>query len=260
MEMKQLGMYVSRQLSFKDVIFKGVEAPLTLKFIQVYDNSVKLWDQLRESLTKATDLANSNQFVRKRLWSHYWSLHSNYFKYLSISVKVMRAVQIAQKAVKNGKCVVIGVQSTGVAYTLEQIDKEGADGLSDFVSTTKNVLRSLVEKHFPVSGYYDGSIGGKRKSFYVEDGEIKRKRIESFEEEASHSETEVLGEEADNNRESLSSIKNQLLAQIEKLGTVLPRNWIDELIHELGGPQNVAEISNREGRVIQKDNGQVSLI
>ena len=67
MEMKQLGMYVSRQLSFKDVIFKGVEAPLTLKFIQVYDNSVKLWDQLRESLTKATDLANPNQFVRKRL-------------------------------------------------------------------------------------------------------------------------------------------------------------------------------------------------
>merc|ERR1719204_1147853 len=46
-----------------------------------------------------------------------------------------------------GKCVVIGLQSTGEARTLEQVEKE--EELSDFVSTSKGVLSSLVEKHFP---------------------------------------------------------------------------------------------------------------
>lgn len=258
MEMKQSGMYMARQMSYKDVTFEVVEASLTLKFIKVYDNSVKLWDQLRQSLTKATEIVNSSQSMRIPLWSQYWSSHYKYFKYLCISAKVMHAVNIAKKAVKNGKCVVIGVQSTGEAYTLEQIEKEGG-GLSDFVSTTKRILLSLVNRHFPVSGYYDGTIGGKRKPFYETDGKFKRKKSESTEYYgASDLESEGLDEGAENDHETLPSIRNQILAQIEKLGTLLPRNWIDHLIHEFGGPQNVAEISNREGRIVQKDNGQVS--
>jgi hypothetical protein len=37
-------------------------------------------------------------------------------------------------------------------------------------------------------------------------------------------------------------------------------NVLDNLIDELGGPDKVSEISNRRGRVIQKDNGQVSTL
>lgn len=57
------------------------------------------------------------------------------------------AVKVASDAVKCGKCVVIGLQSTGEARTLEQIENEGE--LSDFVSTAKGVIQALVEKHFP---------------------------------------------------------------------------------------------------------------
>jgi hypothetical protein len=37
-------------------------------------------------------------------------------------------------------------------------------------------------------------------------------------------------------------------------------NVFDQLIDELGGPDKVSEISNRRGRVIQKDNGQESTL
>ena len=57
------------------------------------------------------------------------------------------AVKVASDAVKCGKCVVIGVPSIGEARTLEQIENEGK--ISDFVSTAKDVLQSLVDKHFP---------------------------------------------------------------------------------------------------------------
>jgi hypothetical protein len=54
-----------------------------------------------------------------------------------------------------------------------------------------------------------------------------------------------------------SSIKDRLLAQIEQLGSSLPPNTLDQLIDELGGPENVAEMTGRKGRVVQNDNGQV---
>lgn len=41
-----------------------------------------------------------------------------------------------REAVKCGKCVVIGLQSTGEARTLEQLERDDGE-LTDFVSTAK---------------------------------------------------------------------------------------------------------------------------
>ena len=38
------------------------------------------------------------------------------------------------------------------------------------------------------------------------------------------------------------SMKNELLAKVEILGNSLPPNTLDKLIHDLGGPDNVAEV------------------
>jgi len=61
---------------------------------------------------------------------------------------VQHAVTVAREAIKYGKCVVIGLQSTGEARTLEQLERDEGE-LNDFVSTAKGVFQSLIEKHFP---------------------------------------------------------------------------------------------------------------
>ena len=147
MEMKHRGMYIARQLSFKDVTFKIEEVSLSAKFIKAYDESVKLWVQLLQSFTEAAELVNAEQRMRKTMWAQFWSAHQRFFKYLCIAAKVKHAVKVASDAVRCGKCVVIGLQSTGEARTLEQIENDGE--LTDFVSTAKGVLQTLVEKHFP---------------------------------------------------------------------------------------------------------------
>ena len=38
------------------------------------------------------------------------------------------------------------------------------------------------------------------------------------------------------------SMKNELLAKVEILGNSLPPNTLDKLIHDLGGPDNVAKV------------------
>lgn len=52
-------------------------------------------------------------------------------------------------------------------------------------------------------------------------------------------------------------MKEELLVKIERLGDRLPPNTLDQLIDELGGPDNVAEMTGRKGRVVQSDNGSI---
>lgn len=61
-------------------------------------------------------------------------------------------MRLARDAVKTNRCVVIGLQSTGEARTLEQLEKDDGE-LSDFVSTAKGLLNCcwIHSKTYPVS-------------------------------------------------------------------------------------------------------------
>lgn len=52
------------------------------------------------------------------------------------------AVRLAREAVKTNRCVVIGLQSTGEARTIEQLEKDDGE-LSDFVSTARGIHVNL---------------------------------------------------------------------------------------------------------------------
>ncbi|KAJ8666758.1 hypothetical protein QAD02_008420, partial [Eretmocerus hayati] len=106
------------------------------------------WVTLMRKFDEAAQLISAENRMKKTMWSQFWSSHQRFFKYLCIAAKVRHAVKIAREAVKCGKCVVIGLQSTGEARTLEQLERD--DGvLSDFVSTARGVIETLVQKHFP---------------------------------------------------------------------------------------------------------------
>lgn len=57
--------------------------------------------------------------------------------------------------------------------------------------------------------------------------------------------------------ERACQMKEELLSRIDKLGQRLPPNTLDQLIDELGGPDNVAEMTGRKGRVVQNDDGSI---
>ncbi|XP_046460006.1 protein strawberry notch homolog 1-like isoform X2 [Daphnia pulex] len=269
MEMRRRGSYVNRQLSFKDVMYQIVEVCQLPKFITTYDNL--------------------GPKAQKIMWTNFWSAHHRFFRCLCISAKVTHSVKLASEAVKRGESVVIGLQSTGEAYTLQKILDDGS-GMSNFVSPAKIVMLSLVEKYFPASDSLQllaeapnskVIVGGKRKSVSNLVGTLKKIKQELTEDasyceiidssDASapvfdyHSDTDADSklkdeEAAEDKRIKLENawlIKQRLLEKIEELGTILPLNWMDQLIDEFGGQENVAEISSRKGRLVQKNNGLV---
>lgn len=148
MDMKLRGIYIARQLSFHGVTFKIEEVQLNSEFKKMYDASVEMWVEAMHKFTEAAELISAESRMKKTMWGQFWSSHQRFFKYLCIASKVQHAVTVAREAIKYGKCVVIGLQSTGEARTLEQLERDEGE-LNDFVSTAKGVFQSLIEKHFP---------------------------------------------------------------------------------------------------------------
>uniref|UniRef100_A0A673KH38 Protein strawberry notch homolog 1 n=1 Tax=Sinocyclocheilus rhinocerous TaxID=307959 RepID=A0A673KH38_9TELE len=367
MDMKLRGMYIARQLSFTGVTFKIEEVPLTLDYIKMYNKSVRLWVRAREKFQQAANLMDAEQRMKKSMWGQFWSAHQRFFKYLCIASKVRRVVQLAREEVKNGKCVVIGLQSTGEARTLEALE-EGGGELNDFVSTAKGVLQSLVEKHFPApdrqklfsllgidlsvketpspsetsteqkgkkrrgpetkkqvkkarkSGGLSGTSSDESNSDdsdkdvesddsfnSVSSGEEDEDDFNPFKDDSSEDEeddpwlirkdTKKSKDKRNKKKKKKKSIdpdsiqsallasgssqsksepeesscvtsqdavedaqrmKRDLLEQLEQLAENLPPNTLDELIDELGGPDIVAEMTGRKGRVVSNDDGTIS--
>uniref|UniRef100_A0A673CEL9 Protein strawberry notch homolog 1 n=1 Tax=Sphaeramia orbicularis TaxID=375764 RepID=A0A673CEL9_9TELE len=240
MDMKLRGMYIARQLSFTGVTFKIEEVPLTQQYINMYNKSVRL---------QAANLMDAEQRMKKSMWGQFWSAHQRFFKYLCIASKVRRVVQLAREDVQNGKCVVIGLQSTGEARTLEALE-EGGGELNDFVSTAKGVLQSLIEKHFPAPD--------RQKLYSLLGIDLSAKKTPSPINTATGPEQKGKKRKGKGDLELAQKMKKELLEKLEHLAEELPPNTLDELIDELGGPENVAEMTGRKGRVVSNDDGSIT--
>uniref|UniRef100_A0A7M4FJG4 Protein strawberry notch homolog 1 n=1 Tax=Crocodylus porosus TaxID=8502 RepID=A0A7M4FJG4_CROPO len=253
MDMKLRGMYIARQLSFSGVTFKIDEVLLSQDYVKMYNKS---------KFQLAADLIDAEQRMKKSMWGQFWSAHQRFFKYLCIASKVRRVVQLAREEIKNGKCVVIGLQSTGEARTLEALE-EGGGELNDFVSTAKGVFQSLIEKHFPAPdrkklfSLLGIDLTAQSNNNSPRDSPCKENKIKKRKGKFS-SVVYLYFVTSQDAVERAQQMKKELLDKLEKLAEDLPPNTLDELIDELGGPENVAEMTGRKGRVVSNDDGSIS--
>ncbi|XP_059418955.1 protein strawberry notch homolog 2-like isoform X2 [Carassius carassius] len=279
MDMKVSGMYIARQLSFSGVSFRIEEITLDQEFKLVYNKAARLWAEALVLFTGAAETLGLAS--RKSLWGQFWASHQRFFKYLCIAAKVRRLVEIAHTEMQHGKCIVIGLQSTGEARTREVLDEN--DGhLDRFVSAAEGVFQSLVQKHFPTQKpKREKTAASKRKrkprsrplkfpKHCVEvggvikisdDSDSDSDEIDSY----SNSSPESLQDNDDviflnhinGPTAKLEELKQRMLGKIAELGKELPLNTLDELIDRFGGPEKVSEMTGRKGRVVRRPDGSV---
>lgn len=279
MDMKVSGMYIARQLSFSGVSFHVEEIGLDTDFKLVYNKAAKLWAEALQVFMRAAD--ELGLVSRKSLWGQFWSSHQRFFKYLCIAAKVRCLVELAQKELQAGKCIVVGLQSTGESRTREVLDEN--DGhLDRFVSAAEGVFQSLVTKHFPSEKQRrEKAPGNKRKrkprgrqpkvpKHTVDSGGVINITDDSS------SDSDGMDTDSNSSPDSLldnddvifvnhtscqtariEEMKHCLLNKISELGKVLPLNTLDELIDKFGGPDKVSEMTGRKGRVVRRPDGSV---
>ncbi|XP_052850859.1 protein strawberry notch homolog 1 [Drosophila gunungcola] len=148
MDMKLRGTYIARQLSFKDVSFRIEEVAMPKEFRKSYNLAAELWAEINKKFQKACRLMCIENRVQKIITCQFWCAHQRFFKNLCIASKVSHVVKMTRHSTRSGKAVVIGLQSTGESRTLEHLERHHGK-LNTFVSTSKMIIQSFVEKHFP---------------------------------------------------------------------------------------------------------------
>ena len=173
LHLKREGALLCRTLSYTGAAFDVVEATLSPEQIAQYDKAAQLWQILHtrceSKLAKMAtiaehsededgSLARAYREARQSYHSSLWGGHQRFFRSLITGFKVPTLVKLAKTALDDGKCVVIGLQSTGEAHAKrneerkqaalngdEQDDDLPAAG-SDMLSAPQETLRYVVQK------------------------------------------------------------------------------------------------------------------
>ena len=134
MDLKSRGIYLSRTLSFRGCEFEILEVDLSQKMKDAYDKASIFWLKLDKLINMLRESSDSK--LDRRL---FWGMHQRFFRYLSIAAKVDKVVELTQKALENGDCVVIGLQGTGEAVIEETVRLKG-EVMDDLISGPREML------------------------------------------------------------------------------------------------------------------------
>ena len=161
LDMKQRGMYLCRALSYKDATFETIEIELSAEQRRQYDQCAQFWQAMQECFEHALDTIASAPGWKAPVngMAQFWGAHQRFFKQLLMSMKVPTVVSLAHEARQAGKCVVIGLQTTGEARMAEALKDAGEDGVEDFRGL-QAIVENLLETQFPTMGERDDEDAG----------------------------------------------------------------------------------------------------
>ncbi|KAH0625397.1 hypothetical protein JD844_014884 [Phrynosoma platyrhinos] len=269
MDMKLRGMYIARQLSFSGVTFKIDEVQLSQHYVKMYNKSVKMcvviglqgvFQSLIEKHFPAPD--------RKKLFSLLGidlSVQSNNSSPRDSPCKEDKVKK--RKARKTGG---LAGSSSDESYSEsdvsdnEESDNESSHFLSSGDDDDFNPFRDesseddeddpwLIRKEHKKNKE-------KKKKKSIDPDSIQSALLASGlgSKRPTNSNTNTSFVTSQDAVERAQQMKKELLDKLEKLSEDLPPNTLDELIDELGGPENVAEMTGRKGRVVSNDDGSIS--
>lgn len=240
-DMKAMGMYVARNLSFDDGTEKGrVEFDRILHTLtddqrRVYDKLSEAWLKVLADIDAALDITN-NEKGKSRILSAFWSSNQRFWNDVVTTMMAPTLIQGIEKDLKAGRSVVIQLSTTKEAATTRAIAgmKEGQT-YDEIDASPRRSLMEYVERAFPT----------QRHETYIDDAGNERSRpVVDSEGNPVHDPAAV-------------AMKERLLDEIGSLD-VAARGPIDMILDHFG-TEMVAEISGRSQRLVKGEDGRLEL-
>jgi hypothetical protein len=228
-DLKALGEYVSRFISFDGVGYRRVVHTLTPEQERIYDVAANTWQVILQNIDAALNLTNADANARRNAMTRFWNDHQRFFRQLITAVKVPTLLAEVEKELAAGHSAVIGILGTGEARTEQLVAKAGAEGtaLDELDFSPREVLANLVQRAFPTQLYREETDPATGKTIKVAVVDKEGNPVQS--------------------REAVA-MRERLLDDLSDLS--LPENPLDQIITHFG-EEKVAELTGREKRLVR---------
>ena len=235
-DMKQMGLYQARSISYQGVEYDNLVHELTPDQVGMYDNAVEGWQVTLRDMASAIEAVMPEADAKSRQsqmnTSQYWGAHQRFFNQVLTAMQMPTVIRNMESDLKNDMAVVVQMVNTN-----EQATERGAsrlmegETLDDLDITPKQVLIDMVERTFPTQ---------QMEQVVNEDGD--KEWAPAYDSQGNP----VINRQAAAAKESL----------LENLADMrLPGNPLDMILEHFG-LDRVAEVTGRTTRFLRDDSGK----
>ncbi|OEL13043.1 Protein strawberry notch-like protein 1, partial [Dichanthelium oligosanthes] len=253
----------------------------------MYKKAAGLWVELRVELLSAIEYYSEDKGNSAQMWRLYWASHQRFFRHMCMSAKVPAVVRLAKEALAEEKCVVIDEEKVmefqrkrhygpdlslkGRVSKLGKMEDVSDDGSyecpppeTDHESTDSDeelymcqICNTEEEKSLLLYcsvcavRVHPGCLTPPWTEILTDDWSCYgcKEKVENY-----FKERDAYLTELSKRYDAAVERKSKILDIIRSLD--LPNNPLDDIIDQLGGPDNVAEITGRRGMLIRAPDGK----
>ena len=232
-DLKAMGLYVARNISFEGVGYDVMEHAITPEQTEVYDGMSEAWQIVLQNLSKA--LEDTGQIkdgnAKGKANSAFWGALLNFYNQILTSMQMPSVISAVERDLAEGKAVVMQLFNTNEAQLNRSLARMDEDQeLDELDITPREALMGYLEKSYPTQQW---------EEYIDEDGKKRMRPVFDSHGNPVHNADAV-------------RMKNEMLAKVA--GLKVPEGVIDQLLLHFG-PNVVAEVTGRKQRVVPHADG-----
>ena len=155
-DMKQLGLYTARNLSYDGVEYDRIEHKLDANQREIYDTLADAWQGVLRNINAALEETGGEKDGRAKAaaYSAFWGAHQRFFNQIVTAMQMPSVIKAVEKDLAEGRQAVLQLTNTNEASQERAAAKATtAEEIEDLDITPRDQIIQLVEKSFPTQEY-----------------------------------------------------------------------------------------------------------
>lgn len=230
-DMKSMGVYMARSISYDDVRYDTLQHELTPMQTEIYNTMSRAWQTVFQHMNEALEMtgANKNGQARSAAIGMFYTTQQRFYNQIITSMSMPSVIADMRKELDAGRSCILQIVNTNAAQADRAIADAEKNGLSldDLDLTPSETLTEMVKKAFPVQEY---------EKYTDENGNIRSRPV------LDNEGNPVLSKKAIRMRDQL----------VEDLQNMKVPDGPLEMLFDAFGVDNVAEVTGRTRRVVEK--------